>query len=341
MRPGITRFVKKVMFSATAATADGLPDTLEKYIEEADKVLSESKLLTGLDLETEAGANEAMKRVGKNDQLPERWAILLEMFCGAAQSALEKNDTLRAAWHLNQATGAHAMLVFVRDIEQHAWRGYRIVWLQDALSEWDRNQHNASEEFWQETLTRNAFVLSQLFSLPVVLVRERAYLGGKSLEDTGGKLVDFLVKNRLTENMGLVEIKTPVTRLLGRRYRGGVYAPSSELSGAVAQLSKYRDTFLKEHGVLALRNPGTAESFSPESIVIAGHYEKEISDVERRSSFELYRSALRDVRIVTFDELFNKTKLLIDLFGGVEPDGTPNVRKKQELMFAAQFPHGE
>ena len=76
------------------------------------------------------------------------------------------------------------------------------------------------------------YVLEQVFSWPVTIVNEKAYVGGKAVDNKGGGLVDFLVKNQLTNNVALIEIKTPGTELLSKNeYRNGVYNLSEELTG--------------------------------------------------------------------------------------------------------------
>lgn len=60
------------------------------------------------------------------------------------------------------------------------------------LDEWDANRNNADESFWQDLLTRNAWVFSQLTGSPVVLLKERAHtFGGKGIDNKGGGQVDI------------------------------------------------------------------------------------------------------------------------------------------------------
>jgi hypothetical protein len=51
-------------------------------------------------------------------------------------------------------------------------------------------------------------------------------------------------------------------------------------------------------------------------MVIAGNIEEELIDSDKRKSFELFRNGLKNVEIISFDELFTKVKLLIDLLEG-------------------------
>ena len=55
-------------------------------------------------------------------------------------------------------------------------------------------------------------------------------------------------------------------------------------------------------------------AFDPKCVLIVGNSEAELRrDIERRS-FELFRTGLKDVEIVTYDELFRKIEVLARLF---------------------------
>lgn len=187
--------------------------------------------------------------------------------------------------------------------------------LKNALSLWEANRHNSKEEFWQKRLEENAFVLSQVFSHPVVILKGKAYVGGKGIEDAGGNVLDYLCVNELTLNAVLVEIKTPCTPLLGRPYRGDVYNVSTELSGAVMQVRNSKDSLLKSCHALKGESAASFEAFDPPSMVIVGDT-GELTDSRRKKSFELFRTGLKDVTVITFDELFAKVATLVALLEG-------------------------
>ena len=91
--------------------------------------------------------------------------------------------------------------------------------LKRAIKQWSENKDNDKEEFWQTLLADQAFVLEQVFQVPIMVVKSKAYVGGKSVLNKGGGVADFLVANKVTSTIMLVEIKTPSTPLLGREYR--------------------------------------------------------------------------------------------------------------------------
>lgn len=189
--------------------------------------------------------------------------------------------------------------------------------LKAALQEWEANASNSSEAFWQDSLAKHSFVLSQLFAHPVVVVQERAYLGGKALDDKGGSYLDFLVASCITDGVALIEIKTPGTVLLGREYRVGAFAASTELSGAIAQALKYRHTFVTEFARLGKGKESDLVLGGAPCLIVIGNAGIELDTEEKRQSFEAFRCQMRDIRIVTFDELFAKLRTSAKLLEGV------------------------
>jgi hypothetical protein len=181
------------------------------------------------------------------------------------------------------------------------------------LARADANLNNGDEGFWQDLLETNSWVISQVYAQPLVIIRGQAYVGGKGIDNRGGNVVDYLYKNALTSNALLIEIKTPLTKLLApAAYRNRVFACSVDLSGATQQLLGARATLIQDYDVLTRRDPGRFEVFSPRALLIAG-WLPPADDGERRRSFELFRSSLRDVDVVTFDELIAKARALYDL----------------------------
>ena len=188
------------------------------------------------------------------------------------------------------------------------------------MEEWDASEeaYKDDEDFWQDLLKRNAWVFSQLTGSPVVLLREKAYVGGKDISNTGGGLVDYLVQNELTDNVSLVEIKTPGAELCAGEYRAGTYPPAREVVGGVLQVLGYRDTFLYE-----IRNlRGTAETFqayNPRCYVIVGRIAS-LGDDDAKKSFELFRTAQSGVQVIAFDEVGARLQSIRDVLAVNDAD---------------------
>jgi hypothetical protein len=200
--------------------------------------------------------------------------------------------------------------------------------LKNALSAWELNTNNSDEEFWQKSLAEHSFVLEQVFSWPVSIVKEKAYLGGKSIHNTGGNIVDFLVRNRLTQSAALIEIKTPSTQLLGGAYRN-VYNTSNELSGSIMQTLNYKHSLQENFAPLTNGQEDLFDSFNPQCAVIIGNASVELDSKSKTKSFELFRHQFPGLVVITFDELFSKTRQLINLLENpiaVEDEFDDNIR---------------
>ncbi len=313
-RPGITWLVRQQFFANAAESVDDISANLTAYMEMATKALEASELLADLDLDSQEGMDEAIDRV-KDDRTPEFWALRLGIFAGMCEHNLADGESAEAVVAMQKAVLSRCMLIFVRSIEELVWRGYRtfgVRELEAAIDLWENSSQDESEQFWQSTLSEHSFVLSQLFSAPAIVIEDQPYVGGKEVNNLGGSLADFLVQNSLTQSVTLVEIKKPGTALLlASEYRAGVFPPSAELSGAAAQAQSHRDTLMKEFYNLT---KGRAEFFpyDPLCVVIAGNTAQLGSDEERKS-FELFRRGLKDVQVVTFDEVFGQAQALLEL----------------------------
>jgi Domain of unknown function (DUF4263) len=166
-----------------------------------------------------------------------------------------------------------------------------------------------AEGRWQEFFNENPFILNMAFGYPVIKVRDQASVGGRKLSGDGEKITDFLVKNSLTNNTAIFEIKTPQTPILNKTpFRDGVFTPSADLSGSINQALDQKYQFQKQ---IAQIKDNTRlydiESYAVHCCLVIG---KTPDGDDRKKSFELFRRNSKDVEIVTFDELLEKLKQL-------------------------------
>ena len=165
------------------------------------------------------------------------------------------------------------------------------------------------EAHWQAFFNQNPFILHMAFGYPVIEVQDQASVGGRKLSGKGEKITDFLLKNALTNNTALFEIKTPQTKLLAKTaYRGGVYPPAKDLSGSMNQMLDQRYQFQRE--VSSIKDKSKLwdlESYAVHCCLIIG---KTPEGEDEKKSFEIFRRNSKDVSVVTFDELLEKLKQL-------------------------------
>jgi hypothetical protein len=179
-----------------------------------------------------------------------------------------------------------------------------IARIRNALDLWEKESSNPNEDFWQQCFTSRPWILCHATSFPVIFIKGKAYVGGKTIDNQNGNVLDFLYKNKLTENSVLIEIKTPVTKLLNRKYRNNSFSISEDLTGGINQLLSYRDSLMKESSNLLQKSQEDLKVYYPKCILIIGNFKSEIDCEEKRFSFESFRGELKNVEVITYDELF-------------------------------------
>jgi Shedu protein SduA, C-terminal len=159
---------------------------------------------------------------------------------------------------------------------------------------------------------QHSYVLPQMFSVPAVVIGDKAYVGGTAVDRKDARFVDYLFAGETSKDALLVEITTPVTKLLGSEYRN-VYRPSPELSGAVVQILDNRRQLVVD-GVNRASETHIPY-FNPRCLLLIGNGAAELTDRRKRQSFEIFRAGMHEVEILTFDELFHKIEAIAKLVG--------------------------
>lgn len=150
---------------------------------------------------------------------------------------------------------------------------------------------------------------------------------GSSLFRGAGKRSDAILRSRgAISSLLFCEIKTHETPLLESvPYRApDVYQVSSELSGAVSQVQKTADKALRgvsDYVRSHYESDGTPTGIEfstvrPKQVVVIGNLEQVVAservNPEQLSSFELYRKGITDVEIITFDELYQRARFIVE-----------------------------
>ncbi len=154
-------------------------------------------------------------------------------------------------------------------------------------------------------------------------------LRGADFNDPGKRPDGILKTLGLINFLNIVEIKTHKTPLLEEKmYRTSrVWAPSSELIGAVSQCHQYvriSENHLGE--IVDLKDKDgnligqQVFQFKPKSFLIIGTTEKDFLDAggkvlnpDKLSCFEHFRKNLSSPEIITFDQLYQRAKNIIEL----------------------------
>ena len=184
--------------------------------------------------------------------------------------------------------------------------------LRRAKNQIESNMDNDQESgFWQQFFEKNTWVLAQLFHAPVMFFKGKRYVGGKGMDDHGGQYTDLVFKSDITDNIALVEIKSPMKSLLGKSYRQS-YSISEELSGGINQLLKQKDTLYKNYTTLLYESGEKFHAINIESVLVVGNVGNLTAD--QQSTFDNFRNELRSIRVIGFDELLKRIDNLLALF---------------------------
>jgi len=93
---------------------------------------------------------------------------------------------------------------------------FNLLNLESVIDESQRlfESKRSAESAWQNLLNDNPIVLPLLFGHSVVKIQDQASVGGRTISRNGDKVTDFLVKNSLTNNLAIIEIKKPINTAL-------------------------------------------------------------------------------------------------------------------------------
>lgn len=187
------------------------------------------------------------------------------------------------------------------------------------------------EDVWQHFFESNQWIFGYGLSLISCESYNDAKLeqitSGSSVFDGGGKRSDAVLKSRgLISSLLFAEIKTHSTRLLAETLyrRPDVYRVTSDVSGAVSQIQKtvekalrtIHQQFHRQFGKDGAPTGVEVSTVRPKQVLIVGslaEFDSEYGvNAEKSMTFELYRRSITDVEIMTFDELHERARFIVE-----------------------------
>lgn len=184
-----------------------------------------------------------------------------------------------------------------------------------SVAEFEANmQLSKTEKFWQSFLSINDWIFGYGLTYYCMSTLSREVLvGGKDINNSGGQVCDFLMRtNGEARFTSLVEIKCPYTKLMQSEDRNGVYPVSRELAAAISQIQVYCNSWSKNRSddVVCREMEGNYLTVSPKGILVIGTT-AELDTKDKRVAFELFRRALHNIDIITYDELLERAKFIV------------------------------
>lgn len=197
-------------------------------------------------------------------------------------------------------------------------------------SEQQRLGKTRPEDVWQNFFESNSWIFGYGLHLvacePLDDRKLEQITTGANIFTGAGKRSDAVLRSRgYISSLTFCEIKRHDTPLLAPKpYRPpDVYQVSKEVSGGVSQIQKTVSKALlliSSHLFKMYEDDGTPtdiqiSAIRPRQVLVIGRLDEFSTngDInrERLSTFELYRSSMQDIEIITFDELYERASFIV------------------------------
>ena len=200
------------------------------------------------------------------------------------------------------------------DINELLQRKKRLAEFKVALEE-----QVAEEEWWQKFFEDNKWIFG--YGLEYVILRveqAQAHVLGASVTGKDAQKADFLTSSGPAKFTVLVEIKTPQTPLLRGKVpiRSRAWGLSNELTDALAQINANVEGWGIGQDSLEnkqfMEDKSSRRTVKPKGIVVVGMLNTLEQDRTKLETFELFRKGIHGVEIMTFDELHDRARYIVD-----------------------------
>ena len=175
-----------------------------------------------------------------------------------------------------------------------------------------------TEQEWQKFFKDNQWIFGYGLNYQFLnLITDQPTYAGADYTGIGEQRGDYLMnteaKNKFTV---LVEIKKPQSLLVqNEEYRNGAWKLNNELMWAVSQVqincsSWFRDGSRRD----AARDDLEGEdiyTYDPKGILVMG-LTRQLDNRKKIQTFEAYRRNLHNPEIITFDELYERAKFIVE-----------------------------
>jgi hypothetical protein len=257
------------------------------------------------------------------------------------QALLRDNDELFAEVLRNRLTREDVVAVGYRKGQLKVFE--QLLNDEDFFRKKAEEKKRKDEALWQLFFERNPWIfgygLSYVYLTGLDKKKLEQVVSGFSVAQAG-KRTDGLLRTRgVISNLCFVEIKKHTTPLLETSpYRPACWAPSRELAGAVSQVQGTVTQATQELRKLTGRDDNgdptgeEAYNYIPKAFVVIGSLEQFVSEhginEEKHRSFELFRGNTSSPEIVTFDELYERARFIVQRHDS--PGGAAELGKTQQ-----------
>ena len=235
---------------------------------------------------------------------------------GAEQiaTALTKHDPETVTAVLKLLSAHHGLRLSEADADEVLRRRARLEEFRRGLNEkWD-------EPSWKEFFDRNKWIFGYGLDYRILRIEHsQAHVGGIGLSGAGGKIPDYAVSTSGDARfMVFVEIKTAETALLtgSKPQRNGAWMLSRALVDGLTQVQACIQEWNSHGSKLDVNmeemRRKNIRSIQPKAILVIGCLAEIKETLTRLMTFELFRQSLHGVEVITFDELYERAKFIVE-----------------------------
>ncbi|NOZ48173.1 MAG: DUF4263 domain-containing protein, partial [Chlorobi bacterium] len=177
------------------------------------------------------------------------------------------------------------------------------------------------EKVWQYFFEKNEWIFGYGldYRFKSILQRE-PYLSDSELDGSNTVIADYLLGDKRFTTF--VEMKKPSTKLFGKaKNRSNSWKLSNDVVESVSQILEQKASGLIKFDKQQYNSEGniiTQKAYDSKVILLIGHWkqlENSKNDLERkikRKTFELFRTDSRNIEILTYDELYDRAKYIVE-----------------------------
>jgi hypothetical protein len=188
-----------------------------------------------------------------------------------------------------------------------------------ALDEFRSNlKIKRGEDWWQDFFERNTWIFGYGLKYQILKsVQVQPRYGGLTVDGKGVEKGDFLERTEAEIKFTvLVEIKRPDSLLLGSKpYRNGAWQLGEDFTGGVSQIQANCRRWEIEGGQAEQNREALRQNkiytVQPKGILVVGAT-AQLNSIEKRNTFELFRRNIINPEILTFDELYERAKYIVE-----------------------------
>lgn len=229
-------------------------------------------------------------------------------------AALRDRDPESVVSIIRQLSSVAGVKLSREDVNQLLKRKEKLEAFDKALKTGTNN-----EASWQTFFEKNKWIFGYGLNYQILKQEQsQPHYGGTRVDGKGGQKGDFLTSTTGELNFTvLVEIKTPGTPLLqgSAEIRNGAWSLSKELTDALSQIEANISTWDKK-GSQQEDNKDELEgrgvfTVQPKGIIVIGSL-TQLDTRSKRETFQRFRKSIHGVDILTFDELYERAKFIVE-----------------------------